>query len=781
MKPYRLFVLLAVAALVGASSAHADGACSHTNLIFYTTDTTDLAKGLGAAASSCADYYVSISPITAVGPDTGKARGGAPLTTIHAQGPQFHALAEVRLPQWSAYAQAHGWEAAGQAFHDSMIAAGYDPARDTWAVNEVGTPSNSTVNTDIFDNAPASRDGFRLFVKGLSEGASRPPMAGLVFAANPPQLAPDLAAYERGLAAWYADAPFWQDMQRYVRFWAQETYSDVRAWGVAGSSLGERTSYLNDYFLHGLRMPGAAHDFLTSAYVPVGNASWRQLPPVPASGPGFGSTDVPLTAMKAFVSAQTYALRASSGAGFGYAVVPKNPPSAADRQGLEAYLGSAIRASQSDPTAACAAGACDANVDGAVFTNSWRTFATPPLITPHVLGPRAADGWYTGDVTVSWDVSDPQTGISSSSGCDPAQVTQDTAGTTVTCTATSSGGTTSEAVTVKRDTTAPTIVARVDGPHAADGWYTGDVSLSWDVSDSLSPISSTDGCDTVHVTEDTAGTTFTCTATSDGGTASPASVTIKRDTTPPVIVPHVTGPQSNGWYTGDVTVSWDVTDSLSPTTVCETTTITQDTAGTLVTCTATSDGGTSSASVTIKRDTTPPVIVPHVTGSQSNGWYTGDVTVSWDVTDSLSPTSTCESTTITQDTSGTLVTCTARSDGGTSSVSVTIRRDTTAPTVTCAATPSRLWPPNGKLVPVSVAVHVADATSGAGDFVLASAPAEDASGWDVGTPDVSGLLRAQRPGSGGDRVYTLTYTARDVAGNTATCDVTVTVPHDQRG
>ncbi|MDE1769010.1 MAG: Ig-like domain repeat protein [Thaumarchaeota archaeon] len=84
------------------------------------------------------------------------------------------------------------------------------------------------------------------------------------------------------------------------------------------------------------------------------------------------------------------------------------------------------------------------------------------------------------------------------------------------------------------------------------------------------------------------------------------------DTTPPVIVPTITGTLgNNGWYTSDVTVSWSVTDpesTISSSTGCTTSIINTDTAGTTLTCTATSAGGTSSNSVTIKRDSTPPVV-----------------------------------------------------------------------------------------------------------------------------------------------------------------------------
>jgi Ca2+-binding RTX toxin-like protein len=82
---------------------------------------------------------------------------------------------------------------------------------------------------------------------------------------------------------------------------------------------------------------------------------------------------------------------------------------------------------------------------------------TAPVITPTVTGTAGANGWYVSDVEVSFAVSDPETEISSQSGCDSATVTADTAGTTFTCTATSGGGTTTRTVTVLRDSTPPTV------------------------------------------------------------------------------------------------------------------------------------------------------------------------------------------------------------------------------------------------------------------------------------------------------------------------------------
>lgn len=95
------------------------------------------------------------------------------------------------------------------------------------------------------------------------------------------------------------------------------------------------------------------------------------------------------------------------------------------------------------------------------------------------------------------------------------------------------------------------------------------------------------------------------------------------DTTPPVIASNVSGTLgSNGWYTSDVTVSWSVVDNesdISYSSGCETTMIDSDTLGVTLTCEATSEGGTNSQAVTIKRDATPPAV--NVTGVAANGQY----------------------------------------------------------------------------------------------------------------------------------------------------------------
>ena len=96
---------------------------------------------------------------------------------------------------------------------------------------------------------------------------------------------------------------------------------------------------------------------------------------------------------------------------------------------------------------------------------------------------------------------------------------------------TASGDT--HAVVWQRDTTAPVVTAQVTGTLGQNGWYTSNVSVAWTATDAETPIT-TPACASSTVSADTTGTTFSCTATSGGGTTT-KSVTIKRDATAPVV------------------------------------------------------------------------------------------------------------------------------------------------------------------------------------------------------------------------------------------------------
>lgn len=64
----------------------------------------------------------------------------------------------------------------------------------------------------------------------------------------------------------------------------------------------------------------------------------------------------------------------------------------------------------------------------------------------------------------------------------------------------------------------------------------------------------------------------------------------------------------NGWYTGPVSVAWAVFPDWATTAGCETTVIDFDTSGASVTCEVTAFGITTSETVTVRVDQTPPVV-----------------------------------------------------------------------------------------------------------------------------------------------------------------------------
>jgi hypothetical protein len=207
-------------------------------------------------------------------------------------------------------------------------------------------------------------------------------------------------------------------------------------------------------------------------------------------------------------------------------------------------------------------------------------------------------------------------------------------------------------------------------------------------------------------------------------------------------------------------------------------------------------------------DTTPPTTTAGADPApNASGWNSGDVTVTLAATDEAGGSGVKQiayalagaqtggatvagaQTTVKVTAEGTTtLTYFATDQAGNVETTKTlvVRIDRSAPSVSCTADPGVLWPPNHKLVAVavsgaagltltSVASNEPDDAPGGGDGNTTG----DIQGFDVGTSDTSGFLRAERDGNGPGRVYTLTYAGQDAAGNDRGCTATVTVPHDQ--
>lgn len=146
------------------------------------------------------------------------------------------------------------------------------------------------------------------------------------------------------------------------------------------------------------------------------------------------------------------------------------------------------------------------------------TDGAPPWVDPWVFGTVGSMNWFTSDVHVTWDVTDRESAVTNIEGCDPATLAADTAGTTLTCTATSAGGTATSSVTVKRDATKPTVVWDPVGPADQGSYPEGQVPPAPTCTDAISGVAecavtghgTTIGAHTVSVTAmDNAGNTTT--------------------------------------------------------------------------------------------------------------------------------------------------------------------------------------------------------------------------------------------------------------------------------
>ena len=116
--------------------------------------------------------------------------------------------------------------------------------------------------------------------------------------------------------------------------------------------------------------------------------------------------------------------------------------------------------------------------------------------------------------------------------------------------------------------------------------------------------------------------------------------------------------------------------------------------------------------------------------------------------------------------------------------------DATPPTITgVTASPTVLWPPNHKMVPVTITVAATDDSGPVPTcriISVTSSEPSDGSGdghaapdWEITGP-LTANLRAERSGSGSGRRYTITVECTDSAGNSATASVIVTVPKSRR-
>ena len=360
--------------------------CRPLRAVFYAaSDWLRLATKLAAAASPCAEYYVSVPPLVA--DKTTFRRDQA--WRIRALGPNFHAMAEIHFATWSRWVTSTGssWYTAGVTARQRMAEAGYDVTRgDSWMLNEL--------TSAVRRGDGNARANVRELLRGLYEGDGNRPTRGAVLVIGFGQRTGDLSVYQNTLQGWLADSAFWTDMATYVSDWSQEVYGDLRAHAVPGSATPVRREYLNDYLQHKLALASAgppeiepARAFLQQTYSALANGAWPR-------ETAWGWTMVPSEQMAAYLSAQVNALRYFSATSaqpldhWGFAWAPRNTtgiPNAdfATQTGqLLDRLAMAVRDSgdvvepENPGSGACGAGEalCAVDIPDARHNAAWRSF-----------------------------------------------------------------------------------------------------------------------------------------------------------------------------------------------------------------------------------------------------------------------------------------------------------------------------------------------------------------------------------------------------------------------
>jgi hypothetical protein len=254
--------------------------------------------------------------------------------------------------------------------------------------------------------------------------------------------------------------------------------------------------------------------------------------------------------------------------------------------------------------------------------------STPPVIT-HTITCLSflpvIGGWCRGTVLVDWTITDPESFVTSTTGCGPAPyftfVTTDTpfTGLTLTCSATTNGGTSSATATVFRDFTQPNlalpanIMVEATGPGGATVNYS--ATASDGVDPSVTPICAPSSGSTFAI----GATPVNCTATDDAGNTRTGNFTVTvQDTTPPALTlpanMTIEATSPSGAVANFVATANDIVDGARPVTCVDPSGSTFPIAlpgpTTTVNCSASDTRGNianGGFTVTVQ-DTTPPTL-----------------------------------------------------------------------------------------------------------------------------------------------------------------------------
>ncbi len=257
--------------------------------------------------------------------------------------------------------------------------------------------------------------------------------------------------------------------------------------------------------------------------------------------------------------------------------------------------------------------------------------STPPVVS-YTLTPSAANinGWYSFKPSLTWSVTDAESTVSAKIGCvDSAALADSTStGVSFSCSATSSGGTSTTITTptIYIDSTAPTLTVPVANNAITAAISTAGATVAYSLPTatdagsgvSIEGVSCLPSSGTVFAI---GATPVDCTVSDNVGNVATTSFVVNvADQSAPVVSYTVNPsiPSASGWYKVNPSVTWSVTDAqslVSAKTGCVDTAAVANTSalGIGYSCSATSTGGTSATISTpnlLVDATAPTLTVP---------------------------------------------------------------------------------------------------------------------------------------------------------------------------
>ncbi len=190
---------------------------------------------------------------------------------------------------------------------------------------------------------------------------------------------------------------------------------------------------------------------------------------------------------------------------------------------------------------------------------------TPPTVTGTATTDPNAAGWYDGDVTIHWTATDEGSGVETQ----PVDTVVTGEGDDLTATSPEvcdrDGNCATGTVTgLKIDRTAPSVVGAATTQPNANGWYKDDVTVHWTVTDAGSGVATPPAESTVTGQGSNLGASSGQVCDRAGNCATGSVTGLKIDRTAPTVTgAATTQPNAAGWYKGDVTVHWTVSDGTA--------------------------------------------------------------------------------------------------------------------------------------------------------------------------------------------------------------------------